>query len=812
MPEHSRARAILLRLTPLLGAGLLVYLLTTVKLGTLTVNAKAIGWGMLLVVALGGFSHVIKALAWRLTLQDEARKVSFARLLGLRLISEAIGQFGFVGMLGGEAARVSLLGAGVSIAGAISSVALDRTLFILAGAVVTIAGIIGLLLVVSVSPAVHFYAVALVLGLLSLLVAGAVAIQKKWPVFTGAGRAAACIPWFRQWVRSKDATLKAAEQRIIEFYHESPRAFWCSVVLNLFCHSLAIVEVYLIIKMLGAPGTLLGALILESLTKLINVAGSVNPGNVGTYEGGNMVIGHLVHMTGTQGLLLALCRRLRAVFWAIVGGLCLLWFSKTRGSACCVPVTEIDTTTTAASVPTSRPSACNNLTAFILAHDCLEHVRFKPALARVATLPVLLRAILGVLSKGKVRAIVVLNPAFSPEIRRDLLATGRLPAGIEWMEVPAGTSLSEILRIADVKTGTVELVRGNCSYRPRLFGTLRGENGGAGAIEIVSAGEPVGLFALGRGQVEKLAAVRDRKIVTDRDLHRWLAEQMSVSEPAAHPYIEEVDETSWQAITEPEDCRVAECKLEQWLVKPTDGVFARMNRRVSIPISRQLIKFPITPNMVSLFTLALSLVAAAFFALGGYWYCLAGAVLGVWGSILDGCDGEVARFKLQTSDFGCWLDTICDYAYYFVTFAGIIVGVARSTGDSGTFGWGIAVFIGALLTFISASVGRKRLSGDRPEQYLQVWQKNAESRSSGLLLRMARHTEFIVRRCFLPYFLLFIAVLNLMHAFVYMVAFGANVAWIVSLCSLIAFSGRKKSAGGRMGSAGPEQKPIVAEA
>ena len=139
------------------------------KLSALAVNAKAIGWGMLLVIAIAGFSHVIKTWAWRLTLAAEARKISFARMLGLRLISEAIGQFGFIGMLGGEAARVSLLGSGVSVAGAISSVALDRTLFILAGAVVTIAGVVGLLLAVSVSHAVHYYAAALVLGLLLLL-------------------------------------------------------------------------------------------------------------------------------------------------------------------------------------------------------------------------------------------------------------------------------------------------------------------------------------------------------------------------------------------------------------------------------------------------------------------------------------------------------------------------------------------------------------------------------------------------------------------------------------------------------------------
>ena len=253
-------------------------------------------------------------------------------MLGLRLISEAIGQFGFIGMLGGEAARVSMLGSEVSVAGAISSVALDRTLFILAGAVVTIAGVVGLLLAVSVSHAAHYYAAALVLGLLLLLIAGAIAIHRRWPVISGPANAAARIPGCRRWVHSKEATLKAAEQRIAEFYHEAPRAFWGSVVLNLFCHFLAIMEVYLIVRMLGAPATLLGALILESLTKLINVAGSVNPGNVGTYEGGNMVIGRLVRMTASQGLLLALCRRLRAVFWAIVGGICLLWFSKKRKS------------------------------------------------------------------------------------------------------------------------------------------------------------------------------------------------------------------------------------------------------------------------------------------------------------------------------------------------------------------------------------------------------------------------------------------------------------------------------------------------
>jgi phosphatidylglycerophosphate synthase len=318
-------------------------------------------------------------------------------------------------------------------------------------------------------------------------------------------------------------------------------------------------------------------------------------------------------------------------------------------------------------------------------------------------------------------------------------------------------------------------------------------NGEGGALELISSGKPIGLVALAPEMAATLAADPESRFVYATNLHRWITEKVDVCADR------EVDEESWQTITCAEDRVAAERKLDRWLVKSTDGVFARMNRRVSIPISRQLIKTRITPNMVSLFTLALSLVAGAFFAFGGYWNCLLGAVLGVWGSILDGCDGEVARLKLQVSDFGCWLDTICDYLYYFVTFAGVTIGVLRTKGDPSLIGWSMAMFAGAILTFIVAGIGRKRLAGDRPEQYLQRWQENAERRSAGLLVRMARHTEFIVRRCFLPYWILLLALLNLTPALIYMAAFGANVAWIISLRSVITFSMRSNSAAAEAG-------------
>jgi CDP-L-myo-inositol myo-inositolphosphotransferase len=77
----------------------------------------------------------------------------------------------------------------------------------------------------------------------------------------------------------------------------------------------------------------------------------------------------------------------------------------------------------------------------------------------------------------------------------------------------------------------------------------------------------------------------------------------------------------------------------------------------------------ITPNQISLFSFLCSLLAAGLFALGGYPALLFGGGLAQFASIIDGCDGEVARLKYLSSDYGGWLDAVLDrYADAFLLF------------------------------------------------------------------------------------------------------------------------------------------------
>ena len=116
--------------------------------------------------------------------------------------------------------------------------------------------------------------------------------------------------------------------------------------------------------------------------------------------------------------------------------------------------------------------------------------------------------------------------------------------------------------------------------------------------------------------------------------------------------------------------RAEQALLSQLRDKPNDGPVARyLNRPLSVRMSRYLVQRDVTPNQISLFSFLCSVLAAGLFMLGGYFFLIVGGVLAQFASIIDGCDGEVARLKYQSSDVGGWFDAVLDrYADAFLLF------------------------------------------------------------------------------------------------------------------------------------------------
>jgi CDP-L-myo-inositol myo-inositolphosphotransferase len=96
--------------------------------------------------------------------------------------------------------------------------------------------------------------------------------------------------------------------------------------------------------------------------------------------------------------------------------------------------------------------------------------------------------------------------------------------------------------------------------------------------------------------------------------------------------------------------------------KPQDGFVSRyLNRPISRGVSRILLKFPIHPNAWTISIFALPLIACFFLIRGDYGGVVTGAAIFQLYSVLDGCDGEIARAKGLESKFGERLDHVCDF-------------------------------------------------------------------------------------------------------------------------------------------------------
>ncbi|MBE9505674.1 MAG: NTP transferase domain-containing protein [Chloroflexi bacterium] len=213
----------------------------------------------------------------------------------------------------------------------------------------------------------------------------------------------------------------------------------------------------------------------------------------------------------------------------------------------------------------------------------------------------------------------------------------------------------------------------------------------------------------------------------------------------------------WIDVDDPAAFKRAEKALLDGLGdKPTDGPVSRyLNRPLSLLLSRHLVKLPVTPNHISVFSFLCSLLAAGLFAFGGYLSLLLGGVLAQFASVVDGCDGEVARLKYQTSDFGGWLDAVLDrYADAFLLF-----GLTFHLLAAGANAW--VLFIGFM-----AIIGSFMLSYTA-DKYDSLMRKRIEAGGKGGL-RMGRDARV---------FLIFLgAVTNLVLPTLVVIAVVMNIA------------------------------------
>jgi phosphatidylglycerophosphate synthase len=140
---------------------------------------------------------------------------------------------------------------------------------------------------------------------------------------------------------------------------------------------------------------------------------------------------------------------------------------------------------------------------------------------------------------------------------------------------------------------------------------------------------------------------------------------------------------SWRYVFDDRDVG----RLEGWLLsggKSQDGLVSRfLNRPISRMVTRVLLRFPITPNVWTMSIFPLLVIAFFFLRRGDYWGIVAGCSIFQVYSILDGCDGEIARAKNLVSEVGGQLDTLCDTIGNLLLLIGLGLGLRAQNPASG---------------------------------------------------------------------------------------------------------------------------------
>jgi len=230
-------------------------------------------------------------------------------------------------------------------------------------------------------------------------------------------------------------------------------------------------------------------------------------------------------------------------------------------------------------------------------------------------------------------------------------------------------------------------------------------------------------------------------------------------------------ETAGVELATAADLPRAERHLLRALIKDTEGFMSRhFDRKISLAISRRLANTRVTPNMMTIVSIAIGVFGALFFLSSRPLWQTAGALCFVLHSIVDGCDGELARLRFQESRWGGLLDFWGDNLVHLAVYSAIAVGWSRAIGELWPLWVGAAAIVGNMLS--AGFVHVQTLGGVRAKEGPLF--TNVSQRSS----RLSRVADELSRRDFI-YLVLILSAFGKSHWFLVMAAVGAPIYFLV---------------------------------
>jgi phosphatidylglycerophosphate synthase len=696
---------------------------------------------LLLSLVASGVWHLARTWAWAWCFPKEAR-IPFLRLARVRLAAEAFGYLTLRG-IAGEPLKVVLLQQDIDPRVATAAVALERIGYIVG---TTLIVGIGSLAAIATLPLTHtwfrvFRAFAIGAGVIAVMTGFVLggrgtyltALVERLDRVFGTSLASGRVGRFAG----------AVERQLLDLVRGNPLRLAVLTVATLIAYASMAVEAWIIMRAANVQISFVGALAVETFSRVASFASAFIPANLGALEASSLAAVTAIG-AAAAGAPLALARRLRGLFWAGIG---LAIYPRGRKPA-------VTPNLTSSSI---EPSKAGPILLYLPSDAAITVSPF----ARIAGLPIAERIVRAAFRADYARVYIVADDTLATRIRRitrDVRGDVRI--------IPSRDSRT----LLELPENTVVTVAGPGTV---VSAALLKDAASLGPID----GEMRDVAAGREWPISGLIRIRLRDLDLDV-VARELRERVLSAAPV--PTGEDVSFGRGRLalrIASDADLPAAEQTIRRSSYKDTDNTLARANRSMSLPISVALIRTPITANQLSVALVAIGFYSAWLFSTGHYLAGVLGGFLSLAASVLDGCDGEIARLKYQESALGCWIETFGDYSYYIAIFIGLAMGAVHKTGWQAFYWLGAVALAGTLIAFALLIYLRNRITAGQPEKLHSIAKARFKAESTWWT-RVIWRISFVATRSAMPYGIFALSLLNLLPVVVVLAAIGSNTYWI----------------------------------
>ena len=309
---------------------LFVYMLGRTSTVTVVDKARMLGWGFAFLIILSGARQVLRTLAWHDCVEPDGRRPGLLDLFGLRLVGEAFNSLTPAGPLVGETAKAWAASQSMPAQSSVSSVVIENLIYYLAAVLFMLSGAVFVLLKLAPFHRSGWLAGGLVICFLASMAVAYWIVRRRISLLGKTLDYLKRVGLGRAFLERHEHDLRAIEVGIHDFFLTRK-----SLLLGLFGLEFAtnftgIGEAYLILKATTAHASLLAAYLVESANRAVQLVFAFVPLGLGVDEGIAAATLQALGYGASEGVSVAIIRKIRTVFWVALGLLLAAKYSFAR--------------------------------------------------------------------------------------------------------------------------------------------------------------------------------------------------------------------------------------------------------------------------------------------------------------------------------------------------------------------------------------------------------------------------------------------------------------------------------------------------